>query len=134
LNKIWKDFLALTTTADRWLILCLALITCLSWFIVIRKPDEKGASIKITYPQGELVLPIQNDTTLAIPGFMGLTAIEIKGSNVNITNASCPDKICQKMGPIPQKGQFIICIPNGIIIQLLSEEAQFDAISPAAAP
>ena len=37
-----------------------------------------------------------------------------------IKDATCPDKLCQKQGHISKNGQQIICLPNQVIVEIIS--------------
>ena len=40
------------------------------------------------------------------------------GGKVWVTDASCPDKICEHYGKISGDGEVIVCLPNRLIIQV----------------
>ena len=42
----------------------------------------------------------------------------ISGGKVYVENASCPDKICVNHRPIYRDGESIVCLPNGVVIEV----------------
>jgi len=48
--------------------------------------------------------------------------IEIKDREVSITEASCPDKICVYHNNISKNGETIVCLPNELIVTIVSDE------------
>ena len=38
----------------------------------------------------------------------------------SVSEASCPDQLCVRMGTINRAGQSIVCVPNEIVVHLLS--------------
>lgn len=54
--------------------------------------------------------------------------IEIADGKAQVTNASCPDKICVRHRPIDKNGQSIVCLPNKLVIQIKNRhEADVDS-------
>ena len=80
------------------------------------------------------VLPLDKDTSLTVPGYGGNTCtVNITSGTVNVTAATCPDKLCVKQKSIRKNGETIVCLPARILIVIkTSEEAgisDYDAIS-----
>ena len=54
----------------------------------------------------------------------------IKDGKVYVKDSTCRDHICEKMGPISNNGEMIICIPNSLFITIVSDkEGEYDAVS-----
>ena len=51
---------------------------------------------------------------------------EVKNGKIRLTEASCPDKICEKTGYIGSSGQSIICVPNKITVAVVGSDESFD--------
>ena len=47
--------------------------------------------------------------------------LQIKDGKACIIEASCPDKLCQKMGYISHNTQSIICLPNKVVVSIESQ-------------
>ena len=59
--------------------------------------------------------------------FDGIDAeFEVKNGKIRLTEASCPDKICEKTGYIGSSGQSIICIPNKITVSVVGSDESVD--------
>lgn len=59
--------------------------------------------------------------------FEGIEAeFEVKGGKIRLTNAVCPDKICEKTGYIGSSGQSIICVPNKITVAVAGSDEGVD--------
>ncbi len=54
--------------------------------------------------------------------------VEIKEKKVRVLKSDCPDKLCIKKGWINKAGQFIICMPNKLVIKLIGKE-EYDGIT-----
>lgn len=55
---------------------------------------------------------------MEIPGHLGNTYIHIEDGTVSIENSPCPTKSCTTMGGISRKGQWLVCMPNGVFITI----------------
>lgn len=59
--------------------------------------------------------------------FDGIDAeFEVKNGRIRLTNASCPDKICEKTGYIGSSGQSIICVPGRITVTVAGSDESID--------
>ena len=61
--------------------------------------------------------------------FDGIDAeFEVKDGKIRLTEASCPDKICEKTGYIGSSGQSIICVPNKITVAVVGSDEGVDVM------
>ena len=44
--------------------------------------------------------------------------IEIKNGKADVTKATCKNQICVRHKKIENKGESIVCIPNGVIVEI----------------
>lgn len=58
-----------------------------------------------------------------------LNRIVIKNGEIYIIDADCPDKSCVHSGKISKSGQTICCLPNKLIIRIVSDSSEVDVIS-----
>ena len=59
--------------------------------------------------------------------FDGIDAdFEVRNGKIHLTNASCPDKLCEKTGYIGSSGQSIICVPNKITVSVVGSNESVD--------
>lgn len=58
----------------------------------------------------------------------GYNRIRIENGEVSITESTCPNKDCIKMGKISQAGDMLICLPHKLILRLEGGDT-VDAIS-----
>lgn len=53
--------------------------------------------------------------------------LEIKDGKADITQASCPDKICVEHRPVSKRGESLVCLPNQVVVKIENgEEAEVD--------
>lgn len=111
------------------ILLASAVLFLVCYYLLFHK---EGAFIQITI-DGEMykTLPLNEDTTITINGFNnGSNTLQIKDGYASVIDADCPDKLCQKQKKIHYKGESIVCLPNKVIISVISrEEPVLDGVS-----
>lgn len=82
--------------------------------------SKNGNEIRITV-DGELygIYSLDEDQTIPINDTNILT---IDGGEAYMSEANCPDGICVKHDPIHKIGESIVCLPNKVIVEVISEE------------
>lgn len=53
---------------------------------------------------------------------IGRNLIRVKDGTVMVVQADCPNKVCVLTGPISQEGEFIACLPHGVLIYIPPSE------------
>ncbi|SHL48030.1 hypothetical protein SAMN02745136_04992 [Anaerocolumna jejuensis DSM 15929] len=89
---------------------------------------------RITQKSGDMVVvavdgvvtqeyPLNKDLTVDIKGVNGGTNhLVIKDGYADVTEASCPDKICVKSRKINKTGESIICLPNKVVVKIVGRD------------
>ena len=65
--------------------------------------------------------PLNKDTIVEIHSGADRSernTLVIEDGKAYVTNATCPDLICQKHRPISKSGEFIACLPNKMIVSI----------------
>lgn len=122
------------TKRDKILIMVLALIALVSFAIIHFAGNVNRVTAAEISADGKLVhrIELHNLTQLkefTVQGPLGPTVIQVRQGEARILHSPCPDKICVRMGWIKMPGQSAICIPNRILLHIVSEENQVDSIS-----
>ena len=86
---------------------------------------EEGSSVEVKI-DGELygVYSLSKDQRIEIrTGENGeqYNVLVIKDGRAYVESASCPDGICSSHRPISYKGASIICLPNKVVVAIISE-------------
>ena len=130
------------TKADIWLItiLIIASLTGIFFsFTTLKNTSEKycqisvdGKIIKtITLREGykeKVIIEAENKSFNIISksthshDLKSYNIIEIDGTTVQMTEADCPDQICVKSGIIKIPSQQIVCLPNKVIVKIISKD------------
>ncbi len=59
----------------------------------------------------------------------GLLTVVIDGGEVYVCESTCPDGLCEGMGKISKSGESIVCLPNGVVVKITSDEPEYDFIN-----
>ncbi|MFA7109631.1 MAG: NusG domain II-containing protein [Sphaerochaetaceae bacterium] len=103
------------------LILIILILVGLSLFFFQSTGNQ--AEVVITTPNEEYIYPLDKDGIYRVQGYIGLSVIEVKESQVKFIESSCKNKICM-IGSINRNGQFLACLPNGIIASIVSSNQE----------
>ena len=72
---------------------------------------------------------MQQQKELSVQGPLGDTIVQVREGEARIIESPCPDKICVRAGWVKLAGQSAICVPNRIILRIVSEDNKVDSIS-----
>ena len=107
---------------DIILISSLILIGGLIIYIISLSSPGKYVAVRVN---GEVkaTFPLDTDLEYEIMGESGsINILKIKDGRAQIESASCPDKLCVNSGSVKYVGQSVICLPNKVVIEILSEK------------
>ncbi|MBQ8683381.1 MAG: NusG domain II-containing protein [Clostridia bacterium] len=105
---------------DIWLVTAvLAVALCL--FLLLWLLPGDGAAVEVTVDGAVYAtLPLDTPTTLDIPGKNGCVGtLVIADGRATVTHATCPDRLCVRMGPVSRAGQSIVCLPGRIVVTVV---------------
>lgn len=106
----------------------------LSLFLILHGVSRAGGSnLKVRVladgrQVAEFDLP-QGKRSLAIDGYQGKSYVEIEGGRVRMVDSACPDKLCARRGWISRPGESIVCLPNRVVIEVVSGEGGPDVVN-----
>ncbi|MDF2486313.1 MAG: putative rane protein [Herbinix sp.] len=108
------------------------LLLGLAFIIFINLTKEEGSKVVITV-EGEVydTLYLKENTTYTLELKDGTyNTFEIKDGYVDMSDASCPDKICVNHKSIHYNNETIVCLPNKVVLEVMgSENSGVDAIA-----
>lgn len=114
--------------ADFFVILVILLISAsISFFTVKTMHEGKNENKKVLITINgnvykEFPLTKNIDKKIHIDSKFGHNTIVINNGKVFMDESDCKDKICIKKGEISIVGDSIICLPNRLIIKIISDE------------
>jgi hypothetical protein len=94
---------------------------------------KKGKpEVNVHASKNDYVYPLNKDQDLIFSGPIGKTYVEIKSGKVRVTKDPGPRQICVIQGWINSPGQWLICLPNRVMIQIEgapAKKADIDILS-----
>ena len=84
---------------------------------------KRGENIEI-YVDNKLykTYSIDDDEEIKIKSKEGYNIVKIHDHGVEITEASCPDKVCVNSGFITKPSESIVCLPNKVHIKIKTHD------------
>lgn len=100
-------------------------------FLIILLPSSEKKNCVVLQDNAiirEIDLSAQRSETITVSGEYE-NIIEIKGGKVRILSSTCPNHTCVSSGWISKSGQSIVCVPNHLLIKIVShQEPEVDVI------
>jgi hypothetical protein len=89
-----------------------------------------GRVLTVKSLKGEILEhDLGRDAELEIEGLIGTTVIVVEGRKAAFTSSPCKHKLCVGRGRIGRAGEWVLCLPNGVIAEISGED-EYDGITP----
>ncbi len=117
------------TKADKWLavVLVTSALLGIGLNIYYISGDNSQAKSVIITVDGKMIksLPLRQGYAgeVRVDGSNGYNIIEYKDGRVRMKDADCSDKICIQFGWISTPPQQIVCLPNRVVVKVISENS-----------
>ena len=100
---------------------------------VVRQHHPAGSYARISV-DGSIIAdyPLSQNFETVIDGYSdGNLRLVIKDGTADVISSTCPDKICVRHRAVSRTGESIICMPNRVVIEIISEDnyQEIDGIS-----
>ena len=92
-------------------------------------------TVALIYQDGELIRQIDLSHISEPYSFTiestggGYNTIYVETGRIGVSDADCPDRICQKMGMISDSSHPISCLPHRLLIKISGGSSDLDAIA-----
>lgn len=99
------------------LTLALTAFAGISWYSA--RTTREGEAVVYLDGEEQGRYPLSQDTLVEIPSENGnYNLLEIKDGKADMTEASCPDKICVNHWPVKNQGESLVCLPNKVVVEI----------------
>ena len=100
-------------------------------FLLVSINKEEGSYALVTVGNEEYgKYPLNSETIIKIDidksGNGNYNIIAIADGKVDVTEASCPDGICEDHIPISSVGETIVCLPNKMVVTIIGDNNEVD--------
>lgn len=90
---------------------------------------DSGASSRCDiYVDGALYRSVSLDTEAVIDTGTGVIVM-VEDGTAYVSESDCPDKTCVRCHPVSRDGEVIVCLPNKVVVCIVSDETGVDAIA-----
>lgn len=115
-----------------WLILIGILLLISIAAMVVQFAGRETGTAKI-WLDGELLQTIDLEAVVepysfTVEGETYTNLVEVEKGRIRVSEAGCPDQVCVKQGWIADSATPIVCLPNGLVIEIVGSENGPDAI------
>ena len=120
------------TPYDKIVVVAIIVISIILSFVFISgENNDRQLFVKIESCGEEFaVYPLDNfEKTIEINTKFGYNEIKISNGNVWVSKSDCNDKIEVNEGKICKIGQKLICLPNRLVISIVSGNAKVDGVT-----
>ncbi len=100
------------------------LLLCLGVYGFFQLNKEEGGQVVVKV-DGVITdtYDLSQDGEYTIEGANGqINTFRIKDEQVDMIDASCPDKLCVNQHDIHYNHETIVCLPNMVVLEVISEE------------
>jgi hypothetical protein len=109
--------------AALWLILLAATVIAVAGF----NGGNAGSYVTVISPAGTRAVGLADDQTFTVGGLDGAVTIEVKDGAAAIMESPCQRKLCMQQGYISLVGQSVVCLPEGIKLEISDTAETYDA-------
>ena len=96
-------------------------IIIVSIFIFINITKKEGSIAEVYYEDNKvLTIDLNKDGEYKTEGYQGEVILEVKDKKVRVKKENSPKNICSKEGFIGDGSRTLICMPNKIVVKIIS--------------
>ena len=115
-----------------WIALIGVILVCSALPLLLLRGDGESGQARILLHGEELRTVDLTDAaseTFVVEGEDGQrNVVAVEPGRIRVTEASCPDQVCVRQGWIDSAGIPVVCLPNGLVIEITGVEEGPDII------
>ncbi|MCL2042989.1 MAG: NusG domain II-containing protein [Treponema sp.] len=101
-------------------------------FLLVYGGNNGNPAVNLKSDGGEWVFPINAEETMVVSGPLGETSVVISGNSARITSSPCMNQVCVAAGLVSIPGQWAACLPNRVMLYIISETSGQNNVDAAA--
>lgn len=118
-KKVFRDII----------LLAVCLFVSLGLWLGVSLTKKPGEYAVITVDGEEYArYPLSEDREEVIETERGKNILIIKEGYADITEATCPDGICERQHKINESGESLVCLPNKVTVTVVGSEEGVDLV------
>lgn len=90
------------------------------------RADEAAGKTADIYSDNKLIrtVSLENDDEFTVENGDGYNIIRIRNGKISVIESDCKNQICVNQGEIDNNLFPIVCVPNGLVIRIVSVDAE----------
>lgn len=89
------------------------------WLWYANKPAGPVATVTFADGRAPQSIELAQDATYTFSGDQGLTVtLIVEDQTIRFADSRCPDHLCEGFGRLSQEGDYAICMPAGVSVNL----------------
>ena len=134
---MFKIYLKNRTALVLSALIVLILLGSTAAFLLLNTGEQTGTIAEI-YQDGQLIKTIDlnsvtEDYSFTVSGENGAyNVVDVHHGEIGIAEASCPDGLCINMGFIHSSAMPVTCLPNKLVIRIVTESDSADKVDGVA--
>ena len=112
-----------------WIVVAAAAALVGALAVASWSPERAAHSAVIHGPGGVQTVSLSTDRRVEVEGLAGISVVEVRDGRARFIAGPCRNRVCIAAGWLAAAGGFAACVPNGVSVQLLGDEAAYDAIN-----
>ncbi len=106
---------------DIVILICTAFFVIVLLFLIYNKQEGAYVCVHVGETKKQYALDDEQEIPIFLDGNM-TNLIMIEDGKVFMKRATCPDQICVKHKPIHKDKEMIVCLPNQVFVEVVSED------------
>ncbi len=99
------------------------LAAALCALLLLRLQRQDGAQVVVSVSGEEVArYALAEDRSVTFSDDAHSNTLIISDGYAWVTDASCPDKLCEQQGRIHYNGEMIVCLPNQLVVEISGGE------------
>ena len=101
-----------------------------AWWVLHTRSEQSIAVVSVSGTEIRRIdlSKVHTPYTFTVAGKNGENTISVAPGSIAIVDATCPDKLCVKHGPLKNAYSPIVCLPNKVTVTFANDTG-FDAVS-----
>lgn len=105
------------------------LIIIIIFFIIINITKKEGKTAVVYYEDKEILkIDLNTNKEYTVKGYLGDVVLEVNNKKIRVKEETSDKHICSKEGYIYTNNKSLVCMPNKIIVKIISEDNDLDGV------
>lgn len=114
-----------------WIFSLLLVVSLGSWLFLQHSKTERPVA-RVTH-KGVCIRTIdltkEGNFSFRVEGETLYNIVQVENGRIRVLEANCPDQICVKRGWTESGAEPVVCLPNGLVIEIVSDETEIDGVA-----